>query len=347
MERNRLVDRTCPTQLERGVRVKRKEHDEDVAAFAGIKQEYDTSITEIAKAEELLQTLLTGLSANSNGEGEAAGGYMGQLAEAKARVAAAGTEAEQAKVTIGITEKELKEKEPRAKKASKDGEGGLQKLESEKKKLEQVNAKLAKLDWDEEKEQGLSQRRADLEEKIATLSEKRDTLRSRLAAIDFSYSDPYPNFDRSQVKGLVANLIDLDPAMYKNATALEICAGGKLYNVVVEDEQVGSALLDKGKLRKRVTIIPLNKISAFKMSAEVSPPHFLQLYSGDEWILSVPCRRNLLRQRALLLARSTLPCRSLGTMRTFRPLWLTSSATCSSVKTKRPLRRSRSTRLLA
>jgi structural maintenance of chromosome 2 len=100
--------------------------------------------------------------------------------------------------------------------------------------------------------------------------QKRDALKSRLAGLDFSYSDPYPNFDRSKVKGLVANLINLDKSMYHNSTALEICAGGRLYNVVVEDEKVGSALLDKGKLRKRVTIIPLNKINAFRMSAEVS-----------------------------------------------------------------------------
>lgn len=70
----------------------------------------------------------------------------------------------------------------------------------------------------------------------------------------------------------MANLINLDKSMYHNSTALEICAGGRLYNVVVGDEKVGSALLDKGKLRKRVTIIPLNKINAFRMSAEVSAP---------------------------------------------------------------------------
>lgn len=44
--------------------------------------------------------------------------------------------------------------------------------------------------------------------------------------------------------------------------ALEVCAGGRLYNVVVDDENVGSALLARGQLRKRVTIIPLSKISA-------------------------------------------------------------------------------------
>jgi structural maintenance of chromosome 2 len=55
--------------------------------------------------------------------------------------------------------------------------------------------------------------------------------------------------------------------------ALEITAGGRLYNVVVDNEQVGTQLLNKGQLRKRVTLIPLNKIDAFKASAQVHTIH--------------------------------------------------------------------------
>ena len=86
--------------------------------------------------------------------------------------------------------------------------------------------------------------------------------------LDFSYTSPYPDFDRTKVKGLVASLITLDPADYAKSTALEISAGAKLYNVVVEDEKIGKDLLQHGKLKKRVTIIPLNKIKAFEMSAQ-------------------------------------------------------------------------------
>lgn len=39
--------------------------------------------------------------------------------------------------------------------------------------------------------------------------------------------------------------------------------------VVVDNEVVGSQLLKNGKLRKRVTIIPLNKIQAFRAHAQV------------------------------------------------------------------------------
>ena len=61
----------------------------------------------------------------------------------------------------------------------------------------------------------------------------------------------------------------MEPDHYNKSTALEITAGAKLYNVVVENEKVGKELLQNGKLKKRVTIIPLNKINAFKMSAQV------------------------------------------------------------------------------
>jgi len=63
-------------------------------------------------------------------------------------------------------------------------------------------------------------------------------------------------------------LITLDEQHHAKSTALEISAGAKLYNVVVENEQIGKDLLQNGKLKKRVTIIPLNKINSFRASAQ-------------------------------------------------------------------------------
>ena len=90
--------------------------------------------------------------------------------------------------------------------------------------------------------------------------EKVDVLNGHLAGLDFKFKDPEAKFDRSRVKGVVAKLMQVkDPAM---STALEVVAGGKLYQVVVDTEVTGKALLSKGQLQKRVTIIPLNKIDA-------------------------------------------------------------------------------------
>ncbi len=93
-------------------------------------------------------------------------------------------------------------------------------------------------------------------------------MRSRLSQLDFNYTPP-PGFDTRKVKGLVASLLALKPEDYGKSTALEIAAGGKLYNVIVEDERVGKDLLERGGIKKRVTLVPLNKIRAFKLSAEV------------------------------------------------------------------------------
>ena len=85
-----------------------------------------------------------------------------------------------------------------------------------------------------------------------------DRAESQVSGLRFSYSDPEPHFDRSRVKGLVAELIEVREERFTNA--IEVCAGGKLYQVVVDTDETGSALLKKGRLRRRVTIIPLNRI---------------------------------------------------------------------------------------
>ena len=74
----------------------------------------------------------------------------------------------------------------------------------------------------------------------------------------FTYADPCEGFDRSRVKGVVCELIEVRDARY--TTAVEVCAGGKLFQVVVDNEKTGELLLKKGNLQRRVTIIPLNKI---------------------------------------------------------------------------------------
>ena len=42
-----------------------------------------------------------------------------------------------------------------------------------------------------------------------------------------------------------------------------------MYNVVVDTEQTGKKLLEKGELRRRYTIIPLNKISSRTIPSDV------------------------------------------------------------------------------
>lgn len=90
------------------------------------------------------------------------------------------------------------------------------------------------------------------------------------------------------MKGPAATLISLEEQHYNKSTALEIAAGGKLYNIVVENEQVGKDLLKNGQLKKRVTIIPLSKITAYKLQPKVRS--LSSIYEGLRSRCTITCR---------------------------------------------------------
>ncbi|KAL6311386.1 hypothetical protein AAG906_025808 [Vitis piasezkii] len=96
---------------------------------------------------------------------------------------------------------------------------------------------------------------------------KDKVLSAQLGNVQFTYHDPVKNFDRSRVKGVVAKLIKVKDS--STMTALEVAAGGKLFNVVVDTENTGKLLLQNGDLRRRVTIIPLNKIQSHTVPLRV------------------------------------------------------------------------------
>lgn len=116
-----------------------------------------------------------------------------------------------------------------------------------------------------------AQREAESKE-VRRCKDKVDELRGQLAGMDFSYRDPEPHFDRSKVKGVVAKLVRVKDTVA--ATALEVAAGGRLYQVVVDTDATAKKIVSKGALAKRVTIIPLNQASTSsgrKSSSRRSP----------------------------------------------------------------------------
>jgi structural maintenance of chromosome 2 len=195
-------------------------------------------------------------------------GYQGQLQDAKNRASSTATEQEQAKLKISHLEKRIKEEEPKAKKAKGQNSSLMKDLEGLRAQAKKLESDLAKLGFQPGQEDDSQKEEAQLQRRVRELREQSDALKRKVANIDFSYSDPSPNFDRSKVKGLVAQLFTLEKQHLQAATALEVCAGGRLYNVVVDTTETGTSLLQNGKLKKRVTIIPLNKISAFRASSE-------------------------------------------------------------------------------
>lgn len=260
----RIAGEKNVAELEATLQDKTKAYDKIKAKHDSAKDELEKQSQEAESKEELLQTLQTGVASKEGQEN----GYQAQLQDARNRVSTAATEQEQAKIKIAHLEKRIKEEEPRAKKAKQQNAGLLKELDGLKVQAQKLENELGKLGFSSGTEEDMYKQESGLQQKIRSLRQESDALKRRVANIDFNYADPVPNFDRSKVKGLVAQLFTLDKENTRAGTALEICAGGRLYNVVVDTEVTGTQLLKGGKLRKRVTIIPLNKISTFKASAQ-------------------------------------------------------------------------------
>ncbi|KAK6794268.1 hypothetical protein RDI58_007721 [Solanum bulbocastanum] len=181
-----------------------------------------------------------------------------QLADAKVEVGNAETELKQLQTKINHCEKELKGKKTQLLSKREEAAAVENELNNGKKQVEKLQKALESLSYKEEQMDLLQSDRAIEVEAIQKLKDEIRALSSRLSNIDFTYSDPVKNFNRSKVKGVVAKLIKVKDS--SAMTALEVAAGGKLFNIVVDTEDTGKQLLQKGGLRKRVTIIPLNKI---------------------------------------------------------------------------------------
>jgi structural maintenance of chromosome 2 len=126
-------------------------------------------------------------------------------------------------------------------------------------KTKAIRSSIDKLKFNQNEYNALDQEKDSLSSSVVELTGFVETLTAQLESrLAFNYTDPVRGFDRSKVKGIVAKLITVHHA--DHSTAIEVVAGGKLFQVVVDEAITGKALLDRGKLQRRVTIIPLDKI---------------------------------------------------------------------------------------
>uniref|UniRef100_A0A7N6B3L2 Structural maintenance of chromosomes protein 2 n=1 Tax=Anabas testudineus TaxID=64144 RepID=A0A7N6B3L2_ANATE len=243
--------------------VKEKEVSKLTEQLQALQEEGQKESAALEAAEQHFKAVSAGLSTNEDGE-EAT--LAGQMMACKNDMSKADTEAKQAQMTLKHAQAELKTKQAEVKKMDsgyKKDQDNLQAVRSSREKLE---AELAKLNY-EGSEESLLDKRRQLSREVAKLKETYESRVSRFPNLRFDYKDPERGWDRSKVKGLLANLITVRDVSY--ATALEVVAGGRLYNIVVDTEVSGKKLLEKGELQRRYTIIPLNKISAKTLNEKV------------------------------------------------------------------------------
>lgn len=232
------------------------------------EEECKAAETESANMRERYQNACAGVTDENNSEllslPEQVGAWEKREREAQSQV-------QQCQQRCTHARKQLKELQKLSKQQSNNQSSSLNELEKVKNEIVQLESQLQKevlkqqqsvgSNADNFDESSLRNLYSEMEVSAIQLRDRIDALTASLEArLAFEFRDPEKGFDRSRVKGLVARLVTVKDR--KAATALEIAAGGKLYQVVVDTEQTGKLLLQKGGLRKRITILPLNKINA-------------------------------------------------------------------------------------
>ncbi|CAN8010491.1 unnamed protein product [Ixodes pacificus] len=234
---------------------KQKQADKLQATVDALAESSQKDAEAVAAANKHFRAVTAGLSSNADGE-EAT--ITEQLRAAKSDIAEAVTAMRQAEMDLKHSQEESKKKQAECRKT----ESSYQKDDAANKAIEKdinlLKAQMSKLSYEEGKEEALLSQKQQLQREVNMLSQKVDVFEARNQHLSFHYTDPVKNFDRRKVLGLVCDLFTIKDK--RAARALEMAAGGKLFNVVVDTEETGKLLLKSGRLKRRVTIIPLNKI---------------------------------------------------------------------------------------
>jgi structural maintenance of chromosome 2 len=231
-----------------------KEKEKAAINMEEIQKKYDEAVEAMNSAKKHFQAVSVGMSTTADGQAET---LAQQKMTCESQISTATTVIKQAQMRLKSHQSELKEKEKSWKESEKSYKKEREALSAIENQLAKLDDELKSLDYSDGSEERLQADREQLQAEVGVIKKKIEAIESRFPQLCFDYSDPCPGFDQKKVKGPVARLVHLK---CNAPTALEVVAGGKLYNIIVDTESTGKGLLEKGQLKRRYTIIPLNKI---------------------------------------------------------------------------------------
>ncbi|XP_067931601.1 structural maintenance of chromosomes protein 2-like [Watersipora subatra] len=236
---------------------KRQELDQNTAANADAVRQRQEVKDSFAAAQKRFQTEAAGLASNEDGENAT---LNDQLIAAKNAISEAETVMKSSEMKVKHSEAEVKKRKAEVKQTSAEYDKDKVTLDNTSKQIKRFEDEQKQSKYVEGSLEKVRQEKSDLQKEAEQLQKEYNSLSDRFPSLQFDYTAPDRNFPHKKVRGPVAKLIQVKDV--STATALEVVAGGKLYNIVVDDDKTAQVLLDKGQLRRKYTILPLNKLTA-------------------------------------------------------------------------------------
>ena len=144
------------------------------------------------------------------------------------------------------------------------------KYNSFKKLIDEVKKKLSELGENQNNKNMFDAIQKNISDKQVELSryerQQNEILSKCNQRVEIQYRDPEPNFNRKKIFGrVIKNFKVKDP---KYIRALEKAAGGKLYNVIVDNHKTASVLFQRKCFDYMVTLLPLDKVYSKPITQE-------------------------------------------------------------------------------
>ena len=168
---------------------------------------------------------------------------------------------------VNELQKEVKERDNVLKSAKRDKMSYEENMKKLRNRITELTQEKEALGFDSSEYEKQLKEEKIYQAKISEMHQTKNAIFAKYAFLDFKYSDPEPSFDRKKVFGRVARLFTFQDDSI--TIALEVIAGGKLFNVVVDSEKTSEALLSKRCTQFHTIFIPNNKIKYRTVSEQV------------------------------------------------------------------------------
>ncbi|XP_065185116.1 structural maintenance of chromosomes protein 2-like [Sycon ciliatum] len=242
---------------------KQKEVSKLESQLEKLRDASDKDASGLQQAKKHFEAISQGLSSADDGQVQT---LAEQLMGFEEQVSSSKTEREQATARLKAAQEDVKGQQAKCKAYEQEYTRDTAALDDVKKAVAKMKANLGKIGFDPAAVDKMTAERDELHHECDRMRTDLQRMEASFPRLSFDYKDPERSFDRRKVRGKAAKLISVPDE--RHATALEVAAGAKLYNVVVSDEVVAKQLLDKGQLRMRTTFLPLNKIQSHPVSAD-------------------------------------------------------------------------------
>uniref|UniRef100_A0A0V0G6N5 Structural maintenance of chromosomes protein n=1 Tax=Triatoma dimidiata TaxID=72491 RepID=A0A0V0G6N5_TRIDM len=249
---------------EKALAAKRGELERVQSVFDKLREAEKKDSAALEAAQQKFQAVSTGLLASEDGENAT---LQDQLMAVKHQLTKAETEIKQFQIQIKHSKTELDTKLPLLKKTGMAFEKDRSDLQSKEAELKTLQESFSTVSYKDGAIEELQEQSRLLSQQVRKCSDEVNNFEYRYPQLQFQYKDPEPNFDHSKVRGLLCKLLKVKDQRF--ARALETAAGGKLFNVVTENEHISSKLIERGQLLRRTTFAPMNKIQGSKMHPKI------------------------------------------------------------------------------